>query len=85
MGLGWDATAGLFSAHYQESIVHVYVEVKASNKSIESDSEVPKELQYKFAHKLKMLDAYETVEVWMSVSYLHRRRMIKYLEFVSFV
>lgn len=68
--------AGL-KEHY-EIVIHHYIQQGESKKALEvlQKPAVPIDLQYKFAPDLIMLDAYETVESWMTRSNLNPRRLI---------
>ncbi|KAL5972999.1 Vacuolar protein sorting-associated protein 18 like protein [Asimina triloba] len=68
--------AGL-KEHY-EIVVHHYIQQGEAKKALEvlQKPSVPIELQYKFAPDLIMLDAYETIESWMTTSNLNPRRLI---------
>ncbi|XP_058090149.1 vacuolar sorting protein 18 isoform X2 [Magnolia sinica] len=63
--------------HY-EIVVHHYIQQGEAKKALEvlQKPSVPIELQYKFAPDLIMLDAYETVESWMTRSNLNPRSLI---------
>ncbi|KAM0936066.1 putative transcription factor C2H2 family [Dioscorea sansibarensis] len=68
--------AGL-KEHY-ETVVHHYIQQAETKKALEvlQRPNVPMDLQYKFAPDLVMLDAYETVESWMSSRKLNPRKLI---------
>ncbi|KAI3440706.1 Pep3_Vps18 domain-containing protein [Psidium guajava] len=61
-----------------EIVVHHYVQQGEAKKALEvlQKPAVPIDLQYKFAPDLIMLDAYETVESWMTRKDLNPRKLI---------
>eukprot|EP00268_Persea_americana_P048110 TRINITY_DN5052_c0_g1_i1.p1 TRINITY_DN5052_c0_g1~~TRINITY_DN5052_c0_g1_i1.p1 ORF type:complete len:993 (-),score=212.87 TRINITY_DN5052_c0_g1_i1:220-3198(-) len=61
-----------------EIVIHHYIQQGETKKALEvlQKPNVPIDLQYKFAPDLIMLDAYETVESWMTTSNLNPRRLI---------
>nr|AOX49857.1 vacuolar protein sorting-associated protein 18-like protein [Ilex paraguariensis] len=63
--------------HY-EIVVHHYIQQGEAKKALQvlQKPNVPIELQYKFAPDLIMLDAYETVESWMTTKNLNPRKLI---------
>ncbi|XP_068668534.1 vacuolar sorting protein 18 [Aristolochia californica] len=63
--------------HY-EIVIHHYIQQGEAKKALEvlQKPNVAIELQYKFAPDLIMLDAYETVESWMTTSNLNPRKLI---------
>ncbi|KAL7098474.1 hypothetical protein ACP275_09G019600 [Erythranthe tilingii] len=68
--------AGLKEQH--EIVVHHYIQLGEAKKALRvlQRPNVPNELQYKFAPDLIMLDAYETVESWMTTKDLNPRKLI---------
>lgn len=68
--------AGL-KEHY-EIVVHYFIQLGETKKALEvlQKPNVSVDLQYKFAPDLIMLDAYETVESWMSTNKLNPRKLI---------
>lgn len=60
-----------------EIVVHHYIQQGESKKALEvlRKPAVPIDLQYKFAPDLIMLDAYETVESWMTTKDLNPRKL----------
>ncbi|CAK9141558.1 unnamed protein product [Ilex paraguariensis] len=63
--------------HY-EIVIHHYIQQGEAKKALQvlQKPNVPIELQYKFAPDLIMLDAYETVESWMTTKNLNPRKLI---------
>ncbi|KAL3714850.1 hypothetical protein ACJRO7_006712 [Eucalyptus globulus] len=61
-----------------EIVVHHYIQQGEAKKALEvlQKPAVPIDLQYKFAPDLIMLDAYETVESWMTRKDLNPRKLI---------
>ncbi|THG19953.1 hypothetical protein TEA_021574 [Camellia sinensis var. sinensis] len=61
-----------------EIVVHHYIQQGEAKKALEvlQKPAVPIDLQYKFAPDLIMLDAYETVESWMTTKNLNPRKLI---------
>ncbi|CAL5381374.1 unnamed protein product [Camellia sinensis] len=61
-----------------EIVVHHYIQQGETKKALEvlQKPAVPIDLQYKFAPDLIMLDAYETVESWMTTKNLNPRKLI---------
>ncbi|KAK4437266.1 Vacuolar sorting protein 18 [Sesamum alatum] len=61
-----------------EIVVHHYIQLGEAKKALRvlQKPNVPIELQYKFAPDLIMLDAYETVESWMTTKDLNPRKLI---------
>ncbi|XP_051136765.1 vacuolar sorting protein 18 [Andrographis paniculata] len=61
-----------------EIVIHHYIQVGEAKKALRvlQKPNVPIELQYKFAPDLIMLDAYETVESWMTTKDLNPRKFI---------
>ncbi|KAM3233932.1 hypothetical protein P3L10_019291 [Capsicum annuum] len=61
-----------------EIVLHHYIQQGAAKKVLQvlQKPNVPTELQYKFALDLIMLDAYETVESWMTTKSLNPRKLI---------
>ncbi|GFZ12940.1 zinc ion binding protein [Actinidia rufa] len=61
-----------------EIVVHHYIQQGEAKKALEvlQKPDVPIDLQYKFAPDLIMLDAYETVESWMTTKNLNPRKLI---------
>lgn len=61
-----------------EIVVHHYIQQGEAKKALEvlQRPAVPIDLQYKFAPDLIMLDAYETVESWMTTKNLNPRKLI---------
>ncbi|KAI7981445.1 Vacuolar sorting protein 18 [Camellia lanceoleosa] len=61
-----------------EIVVHHYIQQGEAKKALEvlQKPAVPMDLQYKFAPDLIMLDAYETVESWMTTKNLNPRKLI---------
>ncbi|EYU22146.1 hypothetical protein ABFS82_09G018000 [Erythranthe guttata] len=61
-----------------EIVVHHYIQLGEAKKALRvlQRPNVPTELQYKFAPDLIMLDAYETVESWMTTKDLNPRKLI---------
>ncbi|XP_048329359.2 vacuolar sorting protein 18 [Ziziphus jujuba] len=61
-----------------EIVVHHYIQQGEAKKALEvlQRPSVPIDLQYKFAPDLIMLDAYETVESWMTTNKLNPRKLI---------
>ncbi|XP_027167363.1 vacuolar sorting protein 18 [Coffea eugenioides] len=61
-----------------EIVVHHYIQQGESKKALQvlQKPNVPIDLQYKFAPDLIMLDAYETVESWMTTKDLNPRKLI---------
>ncbi|KAL6493527.1 Vacuolar protein sorting-associated protein 18 like protein [Orobanche gracilis] len=61
-----------------EIVVRHYIELGETKKALRvlQKPNVPTELQYKFAPDLIMLDAYETVESWMTRNDLNPRKLI---------
>ncbi|KAL5864996.1 hypothetical protein ACOSQ3_002510 [Xanthoceras sorbifolium] len=61
-----------------EIVVHHYIQQGEAKKALEvlQKPSVPIDLQYKFAPDLIMLDAYETVESWMTTNNLNPRKLI---------
>ncbi|XP_057954513.1 vacuolar sorting protein 18 [Malania oleifera] len=61
-----------------EIVVHHYIQQGEAKKALEvlQKPAVPIDLQYKFAPDLIMLDAYETVESWMTRKNLNPRKLI---------
>lgn len=61
-----------------EIVVHHYIQQGEARKALEvlKKPDVPIDLQYKFAPDLIMLDAYETVESWMTTKNLNPRKLI---------
>ncbi|KAL3628860.1 Vacuolar protein sorting-associated protein 18 like protein [Castilleja foliolosa] len=61
-----------------EIVVHHYIQLGEAKKALRvlQKPNVPTELQYKFAPDLIMLDAYETVESWMTTKDLNPRKLI---------
>ncbi|KAA8528729.1 hypothetical protein F0562_036084 [Nyssa sinensis] len=61
-----------------EIVVHHYIQQGEAKKALEvlQKPAVPLDLQYKFAPDLIMLDAYETVESWMTTKNLNPRKLI---------
>lgn len=61
-----------------EIVVHHYIQQGEAKKALEvlQKAAVPIDLQYKFAPDLIMLDAYETVESWMTRKDLNPRKLI---------
>ncbi|MQL89401.1 hypothetical protein Taro_021975 [Colocasia esculenta] len=61
-----------------EIVVHHYIQQRETKKALEvlKRPNVPLDLQYKFAPDLIMLDAYETVESWMTTNNLNPRKLI---------
>ncbi|KAH7283931.1 hypothetical protein KP509_34G031500 [Ceratopteris richardii] len=68
--------AGLKEQH--ETVIHHYIQQGEAKMalSVLRKPNVSPELQYKFAADLIMLDAYETVEFWMTMDNLNPRRLI---------
>ncbi|XP_078436870.1 zinc ion binding protein isoform X2 [Wolffia australiana] len=62
---------------YEIVVLH-YVQQSETKKALEvlKKPNVPVDLQYKFAPDLIMLDAYETIEAWMTTANLNPRRLI---------
>lgn len=60
-----------------EIVVHHYIQQGEAKKALEvlRKPAVPIDLQYKFAPDLIMLDAYETVESWMTTKDLNPRKL----------
>ncbi|KAG9452776.1 hypothetical protein H6P81_005680 [Aristolochia fimbriata] len=63
--------------HY-EIVIHHYIQQGEAKKALEvlQKPNVPVELQYKFSPDLVMLDAYETVESWLTTNNLNPRKLI---------
>uniref|UniRef100_A0A1D1YN30 Vacuolar protein sorting-associated protein 18 n=1 Tax=Anthurium amnicola TaxID=1678845 RepID=A0A1D1YN30_9ARAE len=61
-----------------EIVVHHYIQQRETKKALEvlKRPNVPIDLQYKFSPDLIMLDAYETVESWMTTNNLNPRKLI---------
>ncbi|XP_052198989.1 vacuolar sorting protein 18 isoform X2 [Diospyros lotus] len=61
-----------------EIVIHHYIQQGEAKKGLEvlQKPSVPVDLQYKFAPDLIMLDAYETVESWMTTKDLNPRKLI---------
>ncbi|KAJ8763821.1 hypothetical protein K2173_003603 [Erythroxylum novogranatense] len=61
-----------------EIVVHHYIQQAEAKKALDvlQKPAVPIDLQYKFAPDLIVLDAYETVESWMSTKNLNPRKLI---------
>ncbi|XP_031249289.1 vacuolar sorting protein 18 isoform X2 [Pistacia vera] len=61
-----------------EIVVHHYIQQGEAKNALEvlRKPAVPIDLQYKFAPDLIMLDAYETVESWMTTNNLNPRKLI---------
>ncbi|KAK7308269.1 hypothetical protein VNO77_41871 [Canavalia gladiata] len=61
-----------------EIVVHHYIQQGEAKKALEvlQKPSVPIDLQYKFAPDLIALDAYETVESWMTTKNLNPRKLI---------
>ncbi|XP_059629451.1 vacuolar sorting protein 18 [Cornus florida] len=61
-----------------EIVIHHYIQQGEAKKALEvlQKPAVPLDLQYKFAPDLIMLDAYETVESWMTTKNLNPRKLI---------
>lgn len=61
-----------------EIVVHHYIQQGEAKKALQvlRKPAVPIDLQYKFAPDLIMLDAYETVESWMTTNNLNPRKLI---------
>ncbi|KAF5726413.1 vacuolar protein sorting-associated protein 18 isoform X1 [Tripterygium wilfordii] len=61
-----------------EIVVHHYIQQGEAKKALEvlQKPTVPIDLQYKFAPDLIILDAYETVESWMTNNNLNPRKLI---------
>ncbi|XP_071902162.1 vacuolar sorting protein 18 isoform X4 [Coffea arabica] len=61
-----------------EIVVHHYIQQGEAKKALQvlQKPNVPIDLQYKFAPDLIMLDAYETVESWMTTKDLNPRKLI---------
>ncbi|KAH8490491.1 hypothetical protein H0E87_022867 [Populus deltoides] len=61
-----------------EIVIHHYVQQGETKKALEvlQKPAVPIDLQYKFAPDLIVLDAYETVESWMTTKNLNPRKLI---------
>ncbi|KAF3437477.1 hypothetical protein FNV43_RR20230 [Rhamnella rubrinervis] len=61
-----------------EIVVHHYIQQGEAKKALEvlQKPSVSLDLQYKFAPDLIMLDAYETVESWMTTNKLNPRKLI---------
>uniref|UniRef100_A0A2P2LBB4 Vacuolar membrane protein pep3 n=1 Tax=Rhizophora mucronata TaxID=61149 RepID=A0A2P2LBB4_RHIMU len=61
-----------------EIVIHHYIQQGEAKKALEvlQKPTVPIDLQYKFAPDLIALDAYETVESWMSTKNLNPRKLI---------
>lgn len=61
-----------------EIVLHHYIQQGEAKKALQvlQKPNVPTELQYKFAPDLIMLDAYETVESWMTTKSLNPRKLI---------
>lgn len=61
-----------------EVVVHHYIQQGEAKKALQvlQKPNVPVDLQYKFAPELIMLDAYETVESWMTTKNLNPRKLI---------
>ncbi|KAL4204894.1 hypothetical protein AMTRI_Chr01g112010 [Amborella trichopoda] len=61
-----------------ETVVHHYIQQGEAKKALAvlHKQRVPLELQYRFAPDLIVLDAYETVELWMATKNLNPRRLI---------
>lgn len=61
-----------------EIVVHHYIQQGEAKRALEvlQKPAVPLDLQYKFAPDLIMLDAYETVEAWMTTKNLNPRKLI---------
>ncbi|KAH9792773.1 vacuolar sorting protein 18 [Citrus sinensis] len=61
-----------------EIVVHHYIQQGEAKKALQMlrKPAVPIDLQYKFAPDLIMLDAYETVESWMTTNNLNPRKLI---------
>lgn len=61
-----------------EIVVHYFIQQGETKKALEvlQKPNVSVDLQYKFAPDLIMLDAYETVESWMSTNKLNPRKLI---------
>ncbi|KAL0356149.1 UNVERIFIED_CONTAM: Vacuolar sorting protein 18 [Sesamum radiatum] len=61
-----------------EIVIHHYIQLGEAKKALRvlQKPNVPVELQYKFAPDLIMLDAYETVESWMTTKDLNPRKLI---------
>ncbi|KAL0341501.1 UNVERIFIED_CONTAM: Vacuolar sorting protein 18 [Sesamum calycinum] len=61
-----------------EIVIHHYIQLGEAKKVLRvlQKPNVPVELQYKFAPDLIMLDAYETVESWMTTKDLNPRKLI---------
>lgn len=61
-----------------EIVVHHYIQQGEAKKALQMlrKPAVPIDLQYKFAADLIMLDAYETVESWMTTNNLNPRKLI---------
>ncbi|PON81924.1 Deep orange protein [Trema orientale] len=61
-----------------EIVVHHYIQQGEAKKALEvlQKPSVPLDLQYKFAPDLIMLDAYETVESWMTTNKFNPRKLI---------
>ncbi|KAJ4729899.1 vacuolar protein sorting-associated protein 18-like [Melia azedarach] len=61
-----------------EIVIHYYIQQGEAKKALEvlRKPAVPIDLQYKFAPDLIMLDAYETVESWMTTNNLNPRKLI---------
>lgn len=63
--------------HY-EIVVHHYIQQGETKRALDvlQRPNVPIDLQYKFAADLILLDAYETIESWMTNSNLNPRKLI---------
>nr|XP_016483163.1 PREDICTED: vacuolar protein sorting-associated protein 18 homolog [Nicotiana tabacum] len=61
-----------------EIVLHHYIQQGEAKKALQvlQKPNVSMELQYKFAPDLIMLDAYETVESWMTTKSLNPRKLI---------
>ncbi|XP_011045511.1 PREDICTED: vacuolar protein sorting-associated protein 18 homolog [Populus euphratica] len=61
-----------------EIVIHHYIQQGETRKALEvlQKPAVPIDLQYKFAPDLIVLDAYETVESWMTTKNLNPRKLI---------
>ncbi|KAL8160474.1 hypothetical protein V2J09_002011 [Rumex salicifolius] len=61
-----------------EIVAHHYIQQGEAKKALDvlRKPGVPIDLQYKFAPDLMMLDAYETVESWMTTTNLNPRKLI---------
>ncbi|KAJ6693353.1 hypothetical protein OIU85_004151 [Salix viminalis] len=61
-----------------EIVIHHYIQQGETKKALEvlQKPAVPIDLQYKFAPDLIVLDAYETVESWMTTKNLNPRKLI---------